>query len=78
MRPLPRKYGDRLHWLKLRAYYAYLLRDHDRVISDMKRVAEYGRGQKSVSYILENIEIERSPEGEGKYRLTWDAFDFDT
>jgi hypothetical protein len=71
-------YGDRLYWLRHRAYYNYRQKEYDSVIHDMKRVATYGRGEESVLFILENIEIERSAAGNAHPRLTWASFDFET
>jgi tetratricopeptide (TPR) repeat protein len=64
-------YGDRLYWLRLRAYYSYKLRDYESVIADVNRVGTYGRGAKNIRYILENIEIEKKAGGEGPPRMRW-------
>jgi tetratricopeptide (TPR) repeat protein len=71
-------YGDRLYYLKRRAYYSYQLHDYESVIRDVNRIATYGRGEESVRFILENIEIEKAAGENAPPRLTWGSFDFQT
>jgi len=71
-------YGDRLHWLRLRAYYSYRMQDYESVIRDMNRIAAYGKGEETIRYILENIEIEKNAGASARPRLTWGSFDFNT
>lgn len=72
------EFGDRLDWLKNRAFANYMLNNYDASIKDIERILTYQPGHQTATYVIEQIRLDQLAAPGSNKSLTWGYFNFET